>query len=186
MLAAHADENNTSFHLHSKVCSTAGFFIFSYKLHLQETNLFFILLKNCGCSFRFRMPTSWEQIVASLWFINVAERSFQEISGKDVVWFCFANDVLQWFANTISAPDGQWSLVFPDTSGVVFDTRSKMAMSQGGTAERMKEKVRRAHKRCCCLPGLNAHKKNIMGCSHSEHVSSEQEEQNIHSKLWRT
>lgn len=107
VLAAHADENNTSFHLHSKVCSAAGFFVFSYKLHLQETNLFFILLKNCGCSFRFRMPTSWEQIVASLWFINVAERSFQEISGKDVVWFCFANDVLQWFANTISAPDGQ-------------------------------------------------------------------------------
>lgn len=32
--------------------------------------------------------------------------------------------------------------IFPDTSGVVFDTRSKMAMSQGGTAERMKEKVR--------------------------------------------
>lgn len=30
---------------------------------------------------------------------------------------------------------------FPDTSGVVFDTRSKMVMSQGGTAERMKEKV---------------------------------------------
>ncbi|XP_037627615.1 spermatogenesis-associated serine-rich protein 2 [Sebastes umbrosus] len=28
-----------------------------------------------------------------------------------------------------------------DTSGVVFDTRSKMAMSQGGTAERMKEKI---------------------------------------------
>lgn len=33
-------------------------------------------------------------------------------------------------------------LFFPDTSGVVFDTRSKMVMSQGGTAERMKEKVR--------------------------------------------
>lgn len=33
--------------------------------------------------------------------------------------------------------------IFPDTSGVVFDTRSKMVMSQGGTAERMKEKVRR-------------------------------------------
>uniref|UniRef100_A0A672YGF9 Uncharacterized protein n=1 Tax=Sphaeramia orbicularis TaxID=375764 RepID=A0A672YGF9_9TELE len=32
-----------------------------------------------------------------------------------------------------------------DTSGVVFDTRSKMVMSQGGTAERMKEKVRNAH-----------------------------------------
>lgn len=32
--------------------------------------------------------------------------------------------------------------IFPDTSGVVFDTRSKMVMSQGGTAERMKEKVR--------------------------------------------
>lgn len=30
---------------------------------------------------------------------------------------------------------------FPDTSGVVFDTRSKMVMSQGGTTERMKEKV---------------------------------------------
>lgn len=30
---------------------------------------------------------------------------------------------------------------FSDTSGVVFDTRSKMVMSQGGTAERMKEKV---------------------------------------------
>ncbi|XP_068454039.1 spermatogenesis-associated serine-rich protein 2-like [Clinocottus analis] len=28
-----------------------------------------------------------------------------------------------------------------DASGVVFDTRSKMAMSQGGTAERMKEKI---------------------------------------------
>ncbi|XP_041655292.1 spermatogenesis-associated serine-rich protein 2 [Cheilinus undulatus] len=28
-----------------------------------------------------------------------------------------------------------------DTSGVVFDTRSKMVMSQGGTAERMKEKI---------------------------------------------
>ncbi|KAA8591344.1 spermatogenesis-associated serine-rich protein 2 [Etheostoma spectabile] len=28
-----------------------------------------------------------------------------------------------------------------DTSGVVFDTRSKMAMSQGGTTERMKEKI---------------------------------------------
>lgn len=26
---------------------------------------------------------------------------------------------------------------------MVFDTRSKMVMSQGGTAERMKEKVRR-------------------------------------------
>lgn len=32
--------------------------------------------------------------------------------------------------------------IFPDTSGVVFDTRSKMVMSQGGTAERMKEKAR--------------------------------------------
>lgn len=32
-----------------------------------------------------------------------------------------------------------------DTSGVVFDTRSKMVMSQGGTAERMKEKVRNTH-----------------------------------------
>lgn len=32
-------------------------------------------------------------------------------------------------------------LFFPDTSGVVFDTRSKMVMSQGGTTERMKEKV---------------------------------------------
>lgn len=31
----------------------------------------------------------------------------------------------------------------PDTSGVVFDTRSKMVMSQGGTTERMKEKVGR-------------------------------------------
>uniref|UniRef100_A0A669CLI3 Spermatosis associated serine rich 2 n=1 Tax=Oreochromis niloticus TaxID=8128 RepID=A0A669CLI3_ORENI len=31
--------------------------------------------------------------------------------------------------------------IFPDTSGVVFDTRSKMVMSQGGTAERMKEKI---------------------------------------------
>lgn len=30
-----------------------------------------------------------------------------------------------------------------DTSGVVFDTRSKMVMWQGGTTERMKEKVRR-------------------------------------------
>uniref|UniRef100_A0A673CTV6 Spermatogenesis associated serine rich 2 n=1 Tax=Sphaeramia orbicularis TaxID=375764 RepID=A0A673CTV6_9TELE len=30
---------------------------------------------------------------------------------------------------------------FHDTSGVVFDTRSKMVMSQGGTAERMKEKI---------------------------------------------
>ncbi|KAK1897803.1 Spermatogenesis-associated serine-rich protein 2, partial [Dissostichus eleginoides] len=28
-----------------------------------------------------------------------------------------------------------------DTSGVVFDTRSKMAMSQGGTTDRMKEKI---------------------------------------------
>ncbi|KAF7669039.1 hypothetical protein LDENG_00254540 [Lucifuga dentata] len=28
-----------------------------------------------------------------------------------------------------------------DTSGVVFDTRSKMVMSQGGTADRMKEKI---------------------------------------------
>uniref|UniRef100_A0A1A8G1F2 Spermatogenesis associated, serine-rich 2 n=1 Tax=Nothobranchius korthausae TaxID=1143690 RepID=A0A1A8G1F2_9TELE len=28
-----------------------------------------------------------------------------------------------------------------DTSGVVFDTRSKMVMSQGGTAERVKEKI---------------------------------------------
>ncbi|KAK5895402.1 hypothetical protein CesoFtcFv8_011996 [Champsocephalus esox] len=28
-----------------------------------------------------------------------------------------------------------------DTSGVVFDTHSKMAMSQGGTTERMKEKI---------------------------------------------
>ncbi|XP_035997146.1 spermatogenesis-associated serine-rich protein 2 [Fundulus heteroclitus] len=28
-----------------------------------------------------------------------------------------------------------------DTSGVVFDTRSKMVMSQGGTTERMKEKI---------------------------------------------
>lgn len=39
-----------------------------------------------------------------------------------------------------------WLYLFfapPDTSSVVFDTRSKMAMSQGGTAERMKEKVRR-------------------------------------------
>lgn len=35
--------------------------------------------------------------------------------------------------------------IFPDTSGVVFDTRSKMVMSQGGTAERMKEKVRNLH-----------------------------------------
>uniref|UniRef100_A0A8P4GFL1 Spermatogenesis-associated serine-rich protein 2 n=1 Tax=Dicentrarchus labrax TaxID=13489 RepID=A0A8P4GFL1_DICLA len=30
---------------------------------------------------------------------------------------------------------------FTNTSGVVFDTRSKMVMSQGGTAERMKEKI---------------------------------------------
>lgn len=30
-----------------------------------------------------------------------------------------------------------------DMSGVVFDTRSKMVMWQGGTTERMKEKVRR-------------------------------------------
>lgn len=29
-----------------------------------------------------------------------------------------------------------------DTSGVVFDTRSKMVMCQGGTTERMKDKVR--------------------------------------------
>lgn len=32
-------------------------------------------------------------------------------------------------------------LCLPDTTGVLFDTHSKMAMSQGGTAERMKEKV---------------------------------------------
>ncbi|NP_001139900.1 Spermatogenesis-associated serine-rich protein 2 [Salmo salar] len=29
-----------------------------------------------------------------------------------------------------------------DTSGMVFDTNLKMVMSQGGTFERMKEKVR--------------------------------------------
>ncbi|TNM86787.1 hypothetical protein fugu_007017 [Takifugu bimaculatus] len=28
-----------------------------------------------------------------------------------------------------------------DTSGVVFDTRSKMVMCQGGTTERMKDKI---------------------------------------------
>lgn len=32
--------------------------------------------------------------------------------------------------------------VFVDVSGVVFDTHSKMVMSQGGTFEKMKEKVR--------------------------------------------
>uniref|UniRef100_A0A8C1NSM7 Uncharacterized protein n=1 Tax=Cyprinus carpio TaxID=7962 RepID=A0A8C1NSM7_CYPCA len=34
--------------------------------------------------------------------------------------------------------------LFPDVSGVVFDTHSKMVMSQGGTFENMKEKVRMA------------------------------------------
>lgn len=50
-----------------------------------------------------------------------------------------------------------------DTSGVVFDTRSKMVMWQGGTTERMKEKVRRltrspsaaprgaSHHKCCSV-----------------------------------
>lgn len=33
-------------------------------------------------------------------------------------------------------------MISADTSGVVFDTRSKMVMWQGGTTERMKEKVR--------------------------------------------
>lgn len=33
----------------------------------------------------------------------------------------------------------------PDTSGMVFDTNLKMVMSQGGTFERMKEKVRTAN-----------------------------------------
>lgn len=37
---------------------------------------------------------------------------------------------------------------------MVFDTRSKMVMSQGGTAERMKEKVRRVHKEPAFGEGL--------------------------------
>lgn len=61
--------------------------------------------------------------------------------GEDVCGlFWFANDVLQCFANEF--PFCSFS---PDTSGVVFDTRSKMVMSQGGTADRMKEKVRLSH-----------------------------------------
>lgn len=46
---------------------------------------------------------------------------------------------------------------FTDTSGVVFDTRSKMVMSQGGTAERMKEKVK-AQLQCMwlCSAALSA------------------------------
>lgn len=67
---------------------------------------------------------------------------------------CFANDPLQHFANGLAKSwqimefDGVFfRLFFPDTSGVVYDTRSNMVMSQGGTTERMKEKV--GHWRRC-------------------------------------
>lgn len=72
---------------------------------------------------------------------------------------CFANDSLQRFANGLPKPKqimefgGDFFFFFlssfflSDTSGVVFDTRSKMVMSQGGTTERMKEKV--GHWRRC-------------------------------------
>lgn len=64
-----------------------------------------------------------------------------------LLWvFCFANDVLHWFANRTRGPiemESPFCSPFsPDASGVVFDTHSKMVMSQGGTFERMKEKVR--------------------------------------------
>lgn len=39
----------------------------------------------------------------------------------------------------------------PDVSGVVFDTHLKMVMSQGGTFEKMKEKVQRAFLPSVCL-----------------------------------
>ena len=52
----------------------------------------------------------------------------------------------QWFANATGSPtENKVALscpFFPDAAGVVFDTHSKMVMSQGGTTERMKEKVR--------------------------------------------
>lgn len=58
---------------------------------------------------------------------------------------------LQAAVEQAKALNRQWRLVicvfvylFADTSGVVFDTRYQMVMSQGGTTERMKEKVRRA------------------------------------------
>lgn len=44
--------------------------------------------------------------------------------------------------------------LFPDVSGVVFDTHSKMVMSQGGTFEKMKEKVQTAFLLFVCLNGL--------------------------------
>ncbi|KAG7216031.1 hypothetical protein INR49_003553 [Caranx melampygus] len=46
-------------------------------------------------------------------------------------------------SNRLGSINNVFLEAFGDTSGVVFDTRSKMVMSQGGTAERMKEKRRR-------------------------------------------
>lgn len=56
---------------------------------------------------------------------------------------CFKAVLQMWLKDW--ANNGVECSIFPDTSGVVFDTRSKMVMSQGGTAERMKEKVRPKH-----------------------------------------
>ena len=56
--------------------------------------------------------------------------------------FCFANDILRSVSELERL---EWPLLcfcFSDTSGVFFDTQSNMVMSQGGTFERMKEKVR--------------------------------------------
>lgn len=81
-------------------------------------------------------------------FTKGGEKPFQEISVK-MSADCF---VLQMMLYSTLQTDsrseqimefsvGYFFFFFPDTSGVVFDTRSKMVMSQGGTAERMKEKV---------------------------------------------
>lgn len=67
-------------------------------------------------------------------------------------WFCFANyAVCKYNSMPEQTMEFSFRYVFPDTSGVVFDTRSKMVMSQGGTAERMKEKVRRFHAVHCYI-----------------------------------
>lgn len=77
------------------------------------------------------------------------EKPVQKISVKTVcaALLCFANDAALISASVYRSlsKGGRlvifYDLLLSDTSGVVFDTRSKMVMSQGGTTERMKEKV---------------------------------------------
>ncbi|CAG6021822.1 unnamed protein product [Menidia menidia] len=58
-------------------------------------------------------------------------------------WICsnLLPEATVHFAANINLEERKVSVLFRNTSGVVFDTRSKMVMSQGGTAERMKEKI---------------------------------------------